>query len=226
MIMKKNLILILFLTVLIMIPCGMLEAKGYYVKERVTLSLKKFPGDSSPVIGSANSDDYLEEKDQSGSWVKVVTPKGVEGWTSISYLTNESPRSLIIEQLNAKIASQNDSLRMLQETNKALEKETRELKYKLSNSSLDILKSKNAFQKLKDASSDYLNLEELYNKLTETEKLKSRQLDDLTRENKKLKLSERVKFTLIGGGFIILGLILGYSINLLRGKSRQTGYKL
>lgn len=224
--MKKGMILMALLTVLLMVFCGMLEAKGYYVKERVTLSLKKFPGDSSPAVATANSDDYLEVRDQSGTWVKVMTPKGVEGWTSISYLTNESPRSLIIEQLNAKMASQDDSLRTLQETNKALEKENRELKYKLSNSAVEILKAKNAFQKLKEASSDYLNLEGSYNKLTEAEKLKSRQLDDLTRENKKLKLSERVKFTLIGGGFIILGLVLGYAINLLRGKSRQTGYKL
>jgi SH3 domain protein len=224
--MKKGISLILLLTVLLILPCGMLEAKGYYVKERVTLSLKKFPGDSSPAVGTANSDDYLEVRDQSGSWVKVMTPKGAEGWTLISYLTNESPRSLIIEQLNAKIASQNDSARVLQETNKALEKENRELKYKLSNSALEILKVKNAFQKLKDASSDYLNLEGSYTKLTETEKLKSRQLDEVSRENKKLKLSERVKFTLIGGGFIILGLILGYTITLLRGKSKQTGYKL
>ena len=224
--MKTSLILVLILTVLFMIPYGRLEAKGYYVKERITLSLKKFPGDSSPTIGSASSDDYLEEKDQSGSWVKVATSKGIEGWTLISYLTNESPRSLIIEQLNAKIAAQNDSVRMLQETNKALEKETRELKYKLSNSSLEVQKAKNAFQKLKDASSDYLNLEASFNKLTETEKLKARQLDDLSRENKKLKLSERIKFTLIGGGFIILGLVLGYAIIVLKGKSRQTGYKL
>jgi SH3 domain protein len=224
--MKTSLILILILAVLFMIPCGMLEAKGYYVKERVTLSLKKFPGDTSPAIGSASSDDYLEERDQSGIWVKVATPKGVEGWTLIYYLSNESPRSLIIEQLNARIASQNDSVMMLQETNKMLEKENRELKYKLSNSSLEILKAKNAFKKLKDASSDYLNLEESYNKLIETEKLKARQLADLLRENKKLKLSERVKFTLIGGGFIILGLVLGYAIILLKGKSRQTGYKL
>jgi hypothetical protein len=115
---------------------------------------------------------------------------------------------------------------MLQETNKMLEKENRELKYKLSNSSLEILKAKNAFKKLKDASSDYLNLEESYNKLIETEKLKARQLADLLRENKKLKLSERVKFTLIGGGFIILGLVLGYAIILLKGKSKQTGYRL
>jgi SH3 domain protein len=224
--MKTNLILISILTILFMVPCGMLEARGYYVKEIVTLSLKKFPGDSSPSIGSASSNDYLEVKDQSGSWVKVSTPKGVEGWTLISYLTNESPRSLIIEQLNAKIAAQDDSLRVLQEANKALEKENRELKYKLSNSSLEIQKEKNAFQKLKEASSDYLNLEQSYNKLAEIEKLKARQLEDLSMENKKLKLSERVKFTLIGGGFIILGLVLGYAITLLRSKSRQTGYKL
>jgi len=46
------------------------------------------------------------------------------------------------------------------------------------------------------------------------------------KENRELKLSERIKFTLIGGGFIILGLVLGFAINLLKGKSRQTGYRL
>lgn len=224
--MRKTIILILIAGVLSVIPSGVLEARGYYVKERVTLTLKKFPGDSSPAAGFASSDDYLEVRDQSGNWVKVVTPKGIEGWASLSYLTNESPRSLIIEQLNAKIASQNDSVRMFQETNKALEKENRELKYKLSKSALEIQKEKNSFQKLKDASSDYLNLEQSYNKLTETEKLKSKQLEELSKENRELKLSERVKFTLIGGGFIILGLVLGFAINLLKGKPRQTGYRL
>ncbi len=224
--MRKTIILILIAAVLFVIPCGMLEAKGYYVKERVTLTLKKFPGDSSPAAGFASSDDYLEVRDQSGNWVKVVTPKGIEGWASVSYLTNESPRSLIIEQLNAKIASQNDSVRMFQETNKALEKENRELKYKLSRSALEIQKEKNSFQKLKDASSDYLNLEQSYSKLTETDKLKSKKIEELSKENRELKISERVKFTLIGGGFIILGLVLGFAINLLKGKSRQTGYRL
>ncbi len=224
--MRKTLILIFIAAVLFVIPSSMLEAKGYYVKERVTLTLKKYPGDSSPAAGYASSDDYLEVRDQSGNWVKVVTPKGIEGWASVSNLTNESPRSLIIEQLNAKIASQNDSVRMFQETNKTLEKENRELKYKLSRSALEIQKEKNSFQKLKDASSDYLNLEQSYNKLTETDKLKSKQIEELAKENRELKLSERVKFTLIGGGFIILGLVLGFAINLLKGKSRQTGYRL
>jgi SH3 domain protein len=224
--MREFIILILVAAVLFVIPCGMLEARGYYVKERVTLALKKSPADSSPAAGYATSDDYLEVRDQSGNWVKVVTPKGVEGWASLSYLTNESPRSLIIEQLNAKIASQNDSVRMFQESNKALEKENRELKYKLSNSALEIQKSKNAFNKLKEASSDYLNLEQSYNKLAEAEKLKAGQLEELLKENRELKLSERIKFTLIGGGFIILGLVLGFAINLLKGKSRQTGYRL
>jgi SH3 domain protein len=224
--MRKTIILILIAAVLFVIPCSMLEARGYYIKERVTLTLRKYPGDSAPAAGFASSDDYLEVRDQSGGWVKVVTPKGIEGWASVSYLTNESPRSLIIEQLNAKIASQNDSVKMFQETNKALEKENRELKYKLSRSALEIQKEKNSFQKLKDASSDYLNLEQSYSKLTETEKLKSKQIDELSKENRELKLSERVKFTLIGGGFIILGLVLGYAINLLKGKPRQTGYRL
>lgn len=224
--MRKTLILIFIAAVLFVIPSSMLEAKGYYVKERVTLTLKKYPGDSSPAAGYASSDDYLEVRDQSGNWVNVVTPKGIEGWASVSNLTNESPRSLIIEQLNAKIASQNDSVRMFQETNKTLEKENRELKYKLSRSALEIQKEKNSFQKLKDASSDYLNLEQSYNKLTETDKLKSKQIEELAKENRELKLSERVKFTLIGGGFIILGLVLGFAINLLKGKSRQTGYRL
>jgi len=96
----------------------------------------------------------------------------------------------------------------------------------LSNSALEIQKSKNAFNKLKEASSDYLNLEQSYNKLAEAEKLKAGQLEELLKENRELKLSERIKFTLIGGGFIILGVVLGFAINLLKGKSRQTGYRL
>jgi SH3 domain protein len=218
--------LALILAAMLLMPGSGLYAKGYYVKERVVIALKRSPNESAATVGSASSDDYLEVRDQSGGWVKVVTQKGLEGWVYMSYLTNESPRSLIIEQLNAKLVSQDDLVKTLQETNKTLEKENRELKYKLSNSSLEIQKSKNAFQKLKDDSKDYLNLEGSYRKLAESDVVKTRQLDELEKENRKLKLSERVEFTLIGGGFVVLGLILGFSLNYLRSKPRKTGYRL
>jgi SH3 domain protein len=216
----------LLIAALLVILPDIALAKGYYVKERVVISLKKSPAENAATIGQASSDDYLEVRDQSGSWVKVVTPRGSEGWVLINYLTEDSPRSLIIEQLNTKLKSSTDNYRMLQETVRGLEKEVRELKYKLSNSSVEVQKSKNSYQKLKDSSSEYLTLEEGYKKLNDADIVKTKKLNELTKENLKLKSSERIRFILIGGGFIILGLVTGFALNALRSRPKQTGYRL
>jgi SH3 domain protein len=203
-----------------------LYAKGLYVRDRVNLPLKKSPSENSQVMGMANSNDYLDVKEESGDWVKVTTPDGQEGWVATRLLTSETPKALIVEQLNEKVKSLANTIDALQERNKILEKENRELKYSVSNLNTAIGKSKGEYDNLKQASSTYLELKEFHEKLVSADQAKTKQMEALTKENSSLKTSERLKFTLVGGGFIIIGMILGIMLQSVRLKPKRSGYKL
>jgi SH3 domain protein len=177
-------------------------------------------------MGMANSNDYLDVKEESGDWVKVTTPDGQEGWVATRLLTSETPKALIVEQLNEKVKSLANTIDALQERNKILEKENRELKYSVSNLNTAIGKSKGEYDNLKQASSTYLELKEFHEKLVSADQAKTKQMEALTKENSSLKTSERLKFTLVGGGFIIIGMILGIMLQAVRLKPKRSGYKL
>jgi SH3 domain protein len=201
-------------------------ARGLYVRDRVNIPLKRNANENSQVIGMASTNDYLEVKEEGGEWVKVTTPDGQEGWVPVRLLTTETPRALIIEQLNDKLKAHADNLKGLQDQNKVLEKENRELKFQVGSLSTDVDKSKNDYVNLREASTTYLDLKADYDKLEAVDKERVRKLEDLSKECSRLKTSERVKFTFVGGGFIVIGIILGGMLQTLRGKPKKSGYKM
>jgi len=201
-------------------------ARGLYVRDRVNIPLKRNANENSQVIGMASTNDYLEVKEEGGEWVKVTTPDGQEGWVPVRLLTTETPRALIIEQLNEKLKAYADNVKSLQDQNKVLEKENRELKFQVSSLSSDVDKSKSDYDNLKEASTTYLDLKADYDKLVAADKERIRRLEALSKEYSRLRTSERVKFTFVGGGFIVIGIILGGMLQTLRGKPKKSGYKM
>ncbi|HQP31727.1 MAG TPA: TIGR04211 family SH3 domain-containing protein [Deltaproteobacteria bacterium] len=152
--------------------------------------------------------------------MKVTTPDGQEGWVPVRLLTTETPRALIIEQLNDKMKAYAENLKGLQDQNKVLEKENRELKFQVGSLTSDVDKSKSDYVNLREASTTYLDLKADYDKLVAADKERIRKLDELTKEYSRLKTSERVKFT------IVIGVILGGVLQNLRGKPKKSGYKM
>ncbi len=195
-------------------------ARGLYVRDRVNIPLKRNASENSQVIGMASTNDYLEVKEEGGEWVKVTTPDGQEGWVPVRLLTTETPRALIIEQLNDKMKAYAENLKAVQDQNKALEKENRELKFQVGSLTSDVDKSKSDYVNLREASTTYLDLKADYDKLVAADKERIRKLDELTKEYSRLKTSERVKFT------IVIGVILGGVLQNLRGKPKKSGYKM
>lgn len=210
----------------VMIIGGSLYAKGLYVRDRVNVPLKRSPVENSQVIGMASTNDYLTVLEENGEWIKVTTPDGQEGWVSARLLTTETPRALIIGQLNEKLRASSDTIKALEEQNKALTKENRELQENIGALSSDVGKSKEEYDKLRAASTTYLQLKAEYDKLVDADKAKDRKIDALTKENSQYKTSERIKFTFMGGGFILIGMVLGGMLQAVRSKPRKSGYKM
>ncbi|MBN1636546.1 MAG: TIGR04211 family SH3 domain-containing protein [Deltaproteobacteria bacterium] len=224
---KKSCWIVLVCAILMVVAAHSAYAKGVYVRDWITITVRTRPSEEAKIIAMANSNDYLEViQEQPPNWTKVRTSSGREGWALTRYLTEETPKALIVDQLSEKVKTQAENILAFSDENKQLQKENREFRYKISNITKGLEKSKNEYEDLKKASSAYLELKASYDKLVEADKEHQDQMNVLSKENSRLKTSERIKFTLIGGGFVILGLILGVFLHALSARPKKSGYKL
>lgn len=213
------------LLILLVFPFNSALAKGLYVRDWVTISVRTSPRPDAKIIGLANTNDFLEVVEEQGEWTKVRTPKGKVGWVLNRYLTSDTPKALIVSQLREKVKSQADTISELREDNKRLRKQAQKLKFEISSLSKKIDKTAQDYENLKKASSTYLELKTAHDKLLAATNVRDKQMEKILKENQRLKTSERLAFTLVGGGFIILGLLIGFFIQSLRYRHKKSGYK-
>ncbi len=223
--MRRSMMIFLVCLVFTVAPLLAANAKGVYIRDWITISVRSTPSEAARTIGLGNTNDFLEVIEEQEDWTKVRTPEGKEGWVQNRYLTKQTPKALIIDQLNEKVKSLTENNLTLREENKQLQKENRERSYKMSSSSKEIEKIQKDYEDLKTASSDYLELKKAYEKLQQENIGQTEKVDLLAKENSRLKTSERLIFTLIGGAFIIIGLVIGVLLQLMRARPKKAGYK-
>jgi len=218
----------LLIAVLILLSAAIFnyaEAAGMYVREGSRSAVREAPMDGSRILGMAESNDYLEIFEVRGDWSRIKTPGAVEGWVQNRFLSRQMPKSLIIDQLNEKVKALTDENQVLQEENTQLKKENRERSFKMSGVSKEVEDIRKKYDTLEQESSHYLDLKKRYEELQIKSKEAGEKMEGLTRENSRLKTSERLIFTLIGGGFIIIGLVIGTLAQYVRTGQKKGGYK-
>lgn len=222
---RHSIMVFLVCLVFIMVPFQQVSAKGLYVRDWITISVRIAPQETAKIVGLANTNDFLEVIEENEEWSKVRTPDGKDGWVQNRYLTKQTPKALIIDQLNEKVKSLTENNKTLREENKQLQKDNRERNYKVSSLSKEVDKVKNEFDDLKTASTEYLELKKRYEDLQGEFIVHSEKMEMIAKENNRLKTSDKLIFTLIGGGFIIFGLVIGIILQLFRSRPKKAGYK-
>lgn len=90
---------------MIFLLCGSVShAETGYVSDMLILTMRQGPGNSYNVIQTLRSNTALEILEKGTTHYKVRTAQGDEGWVEKQYITTETPKTLIIERLNQKIA--------------------------------------------------------------------------------------------------------------------------
>lgn len=201
--------------VFMVIPSWALHAKTMYVRDWIVINIRSSPGDASPTVGYANTEDTLELLEETGGWSKVRTGDGSEGWVGSRFLTERPPKGIYIKQLEAKIKALQDENAQLRGAGPAEKPGGIEPSVAGTGGPATAV----------DAGVGYAELQARYDRLLKENRECTRDKGVLVEENSRLKTSERLFFTFIGGVFIVLGVLIGLFIQMVSGRPKKQGYR-
>lgn len=199
--------------------CGAYAA-GMYVRDWITITVRTEPNESAKIISVAKSNDYLEILKEGEEWSRVKAPDGREGWVMSRYLTKQMPKTLMSDRLKDQVKSLAEQVAALKKENDRLLKENKSL-----NSSEEIQALRLEYERLQRESGEYAEMKKRNDELEARYKADADAIERLTRENSRMKTSERLIFTLLGGGFIGAGLVIGMVLQVFRGRPKKAGYR-
>ncbi|HVN70768.1 MAG TPA: TIGR04211 family SH3 domain-containing protein [Desulfomonilia bacterium] len=207
----------LICTILILVPPVYLNAKGMYVRDWIVITLRSTPNESSQAVGTANTNDLVEVLEEQGDgWSRIRNKDGIEGWVPGRFLSAQPPKTFFVKQMEDRI--------------RALQDENMRLKGLTSARTTGGVASPGGMQHGNFippgiAFSDCTGLKQGYDKLLHDSQDCSKKIEVLTSENSRLKTSDRLIFTFIGGLFIVFGIVIGLFIEMVRGRPKKQGYR-
>jgi hypothetical protein len=193
-----------------------LHAKGMYVRDWIVITLRSAPNESSSAMGTASTNDLVEVLEEGNGWVRIQTKDGKEGWVAGRFLSAQPPKTLYVKQ-------QEDKFKSLQIENMRLRGLI------ASHTSGGVGSPGTGAQGIvvppEVAFADCPRLKQDYDKLVQDSREYSKKMSIIDAENNRLKTSERIIFTFMGGIFIILGIVIGLFVQMVRARPKKPGYK-
>jgi hypothetical protein len=208
----------LALVSLIMIfPPGSLHATTMYIRDWIVVTMRSAPNEGSQAVGSASTSDRVEVLEDSAGWSRIQTRTGAEGWVPARFLSAQPPKSLYVKQLEERIkALQGENMRL---------KGIKMPEAPVGGPPTAAMGTQGVQAPLVVSGEDYALCKARYEKLLAQSKECTLKNSALDAENSRLKTSERLFFTFIGGIFIVLGVLIGLFIQMASGKPKKQGYR-
>ena len=222
----RNVILILLMSLFIL-PAGRAIADTQYVSDQLTITLRRGEGDQYKILKMLKAGTPVETlQEGTAGYVLVRTSDGSEGWVRKQYLTNETPKPIVIAQLEKE-------RERLREQVSQLEIQQAELTAKLENSRKDLAGGNAAFadlqKELDKVQSKYYDLHtkaanvvelaEEHDRLKDHNDQLLAEVDQLRQENENILYTGAVKWFLAGAGVFLVGIILGKTSRKKKGFS-------
>jgi SH3 domain protein len=202
-------------------------AETRYVSDQLVVALREQPRQSAPSITYLKTDMAVKILEETGAYVKVQTKAGETGYIKQNYLTPNTPKSVIIKQLQRErdrlankieemqrqvttAASQGDkSQQELSAQLAASNKQVSALKKELEVSQATLTQTNRAYQTLQKDAKDVVNISEERKQLREANQELTIAVTNLEDEVESLAMTGIIKWFLAGGGVLFLGWIIG-----------------
>jgi len=207
-----------FLWLVVMVVCFSLFssrvwAEEAYVIDNLKITFRSGPSLENKVIRMLSSGRRLEVLESEGDWsrVQITDESGnpAEGWVMTRYVMDRQPWKDKAETLDKKIGELGEKLAALDRERQVALAQKKDLAERLqkAEASLDDLKTK--YEDLKQGAAGYLELKSRYVKMQSSVEKNEKRVDDLSRENEKLRSSERNKWFGTGALVLLSGLLIG-----------------
>lgn len=192
--MDKSYKYLIIATCFIIVFSGLGFAESKYVTDITKITMRSAPDNEHKIIAMLKSGTIVNVLEKSGSWSKVRTKDGKEGWALTRFLVSEKPAVVLVRTLernNKKLIDQHAALKIenttLLETNKKLT-EIEEKYIELEKGAKHFLELKTEYQKIKK---EYDDQQEMISSFE---------------DNYKNKI---MIWFLIGAGVFVFGVLLG-----------------
>jgi SH3 domain protein len=167
-----------------------------YVSGITKITMRTGPGVEHKILAMLESGSRLEVMEYQSDWSLVQTENQKQGWVLTRFLTEDKPLTFQVETLKKENKDLADALEKLDTQNQILAEK---------NQALADIEEK--YRDLKQASADFMELNEKYKALVQLSKEQAQQISML-KENLN---NEAMLWFLSGAGVFIVGLILGLS---------------
>jgi len=133
--MPRSIFFLLLLLPACMMASSQLHAQEVYVKDSLRVGVRTEPGNTATPISVVTTGMKLSIIERDGGYVKVRMESGVEGWIKATYVSDEAPAVIKLEELKttykeleSKLGKQGQHVQAVELNNKNLNTEIEQLK--------------------------------------------------------------------------------------------------
>lgn len=191
-------------------------AETRYISDQLIVTVRSGKGNQYKILETIPTSTPVTVLEDGKTYVKVVTPKGTEGYIQAHYVSKAIPKSTQIKQLNNKIVdlqqqltTQQQNFQGSQEETNAQKNQITQLSAQLNQTRQELEKASDAYNTLRSKSENVLNLGNENEQLIEKNNLLNSELLVLREENQKFHRSNMIQWFLAGGGVFLGGWIIG-----------------
>lgn len=184
-------------------------AESWYVKPSAEIPLRRGQGTEFKIDAILAYGAEVTVLEEEGSWVRVSTQNGREGWMLKRYISQEKPMIQLVDSLREENATLKERWDSVTGENKEISSRNDQLQQEYDSCVADLSQTRDQFQSLQEETADVVRIK---NELTASQELATslrNKLAIVSSENDQLKGSQNIKWFLAGGGTLIFGCIVG-----------------
>jgi SH3 domain protein len=195
-------------------PCWAVRS---FVNDAHEIAFRSGPGTQNRVVRMLPPGTGVEVQGNRNDWSKVRLSDGPEdtrvGWVLSKYLTTQSPEEVQAKGLEMENASLKEAIRGMEKEKVDFAKREKELLDKIA-------KLESNYESLKSGSANYLKFKDEFDQTKAA--LTSVQTNNqaLLQENENLKLSQNIKWFIVGAAVLVGGWWIGVITGRLQRKRR------
>ncbi len=205
-----------FVFIILLLAASTATAETRYVSDVLVVTVRSTNGDNYEVLETLITATPVEILEEDKTFVKVVTPKGTEGYIQKQYISKETPKVIRINQLQKentalqqKLAEQQKHYQGNLAEADANQTKTEELVAQLAQTRKDLAKVSEDYKELLKNSENVLNLSTENEQLIEQSNTLNSELLILREENRNFHRSNMIQWFLAGGGVFFGGWLIG-----------------